>query len=217
MVSANFLSSRSIDRSNKYKLVLLGKVCTRSGVMKATNKLLLLLAFLISTVFAANAEEDRKRGGDGDANDNGKEGEEVIYVGKRPPPGAVLFKPEPIKPQAEGDDKRNDRKQNVKDENKQEQAPAGSAKNPEKPAKAGAQDLKDSPKGTNKDQPTAVKGSKKDAKDEKEKEKDEKDDYGAPTRLFRPRYRNSADSAASSSLQNFALISFGVIVGLLLL
>ena len=132
----------------------------------------LLITFLVSAVLVA-ADGD-KQGAD-----------EVIIVGKKPPAGAVIFKPEAT-PTIEAD----------KADSK-ETKPAKDSKDSKETKPAAV-------KETGKQQPT----NKKNAQDETSKE-----DPGVPTRLFRPRYRNSGESATL----NVALISLSVFIGILLL
>lgn len=119
--------------------------------------------------------------------------EEVIIVGKKPPAGAVIYAPTgQVRPHSDESPKTPD--------NKPSKQPPKDAKESKEPSTTDSQEEKTPVKGNKKDTPTPT----------------GKEDLGLPTRLFRPRYRNSAQTT-KVSLQTVALVSLSVIFGILLL
>lgn len=120
--------------------------------------------------------------------------EEIIIVGKKPPAGAVIYAPTgQVKPQSDETPKPS--------ENKPSKQPPKDPKGSKEHSTTDSQE----------EEKTPVKGNKKDTPTPAGKE-----DLGLPTRLFRPRYRNSAQTT-TVSLQTAALVSLSVFFGILLL
>lgn len=120
--------------------------------------------------------------------------EEIIIVGKKPPAGAVIYSPTgQVKPQSE------------------EPAKVPESKPSKQPPKDSKGSKESSTTDSQEDDTKPIKGNKKDTPTPAGKE-----DLGLPTRLFRPRYRNSAQTT-TASLQTVALISLSFICGILLL
>ncbi len=147
----------------------------------------LLLTFLAKAAFVTANEQKQ-----------GLE-EEVIVVGKRPPPGAIIFKPPTEESAPEVPPK--DQIQPTREEKEPIKEPSKTTKEANEPTQAPKQSKE---KNNSKQTTTVVVVNQ--------------DDSGkdVPTRLFRPRYRNSGETV-SFTMQNLALICGSIFAGILLL
>lgn len=159
----------------------------------------LLLAFVVS---ATNAFAE-------------KDVDEIIHVGKKPPAGAIIYAaPSNETPKEAPKDSKDSKDQNESKESKESKDKELVKEVKEVKETKETKEVKESdPKKNTNDSNNSkdpITGTQKDS------QSDNKEDLGVPTRLFRPRYRNSAEAVAFS-MKNFALISVAIVAGVLLL